>query len=75
MVGIKDRRIPDSAMTASSYYAIGYQAYYGRLDNTGEPRGFWHPSGYQRKFYFALNKRFPIFFSLVPFEQFLNLRV
>ena len=45
LVGIKDRRISDSAMTASSTHPGGYDAFYGRLDNTGQPRGFWHPAG------------------------------
>ena len=41
---MKDRRIPDSAMTASSTHSNnGYLAHHGRLDNTGDPGGFWHP--------------------------------
>ena len=44
-VGIKDGRIPNSAMTASSVWDDGYNAFYERLDNTGDPGGFWHPAG------------------------------
>ena len=40
--GIKSRRVPNSAMTASSSWSTDYQAFYGRLDNTGNQRGFWH---------------------------------
>ena len=46
-VGVKDGRIPDNAMTASSTYFDELDAYYGRLDNTGNRKGFWHPA---RKF-------------------------
>ena len=31
-------------MTASSTHPGGYDAFYERLDNTGEPRGFWVPA-------------------------------
>ena len=31
-------------MTASSTHPGGYNAYYGRLDNTRDPRAFWHPA-------------------------------
>ena len=40
--GIKSRRVPNSAMTASSSWSADYQAFYGRLDNTENARGFWH---------------------------------
>ena len=36
--GIKNGRVPDSAMTASSFWAAHNQAFYCRLDNTT----VWH---------------------------------
>ena len=44
-VGIERGLVPDSAMTASSYWDSGYEAFYGRLNNDGDPYGFWHPTG------------------------------
>ena len=40
--GIKSRSVPNSAMTNSSSWSADYQAFYGRLDNTADVRGFWH---------------------------------
>ena len=39
--GIKSSKIPNSAMTASSFWSDGYQPFYAKLDNTGDPKGFW----------------------------------
>ena len=42
--GIKSGHVPDSAMTASSSWSNEYQAFYGRLDNTGNVRSLWAPA-------------------------------
>ena len=36
--GVKNGPVPDSAMTASSIWSAGFEAFYGRLDNTK----VWH---------------------------------
>ena len=39
-VGIKDGRIPDSAITASSSYDENHMPFHGRLDS----KKIWHPA-------------------------------
>ena len=42
-------------MTASTTHPGGYDAFYARLDNFGEPRSFWHPQRKKTKLFITCN--------------------